>query len=100
MSEAARPDPDALLEQIKREEKEATRGRLKIFFGMSPGVGKTYAMLQAARQKQAEGCEVVAGIVETHGRRPKRCSKAFRSCRACKLITVAQHCPKWISMPS
>jgi two-component system sensor histidine kinase KdpD len=57
MSEAERPDPDALLAQ------------LKIFFGMSPGVGKTYAMLQAARQKQAEGCEVVVGIVETHGRK-------------------------------
>src|SRR6516162_866208 len=69
MSEAERPDPDALLAQLKREEAESTRGKLKIFFGMSPGVGKTYAMLQAARQKQAEGCEVVVGIVETHGRK-------------------------------
>ncbi len=59
-----RPDPDALLAQMKREEAKSTRGKLKIFFGMSPGVGKTYAMLQAARQKQAEGCEVVVGIVE------------------------------------
>jgi two-component system sensor histidine kinase KdpD len=69
MSEAERPDPDALLAQLKREEAESTRGKLKIFFGMCPGVGKTYAMLQAARQKQAEGCEVVVGIVETHGRK-------------------------------
>jgi two-component system sensor histidine kinase KdpD len=69
MSEAERPDPDALLAQLKRKEANATRGRLKIFFGMSPGVGKTYAMLQAARQKQVEGCEVVVGIVETHGRK-------------------------------
>lgn len=69
MSEAERPDPDALLAQLKREEAEATRGKLKIFFGMSPGVGKTFAMLQAARQKQTEGCEVVVGIVETHGRK-------------------------------
>jgi two-component system sensor histidine kinase KdpD len=69
MSEPERPDPDALLAQLKREEAKSTRGRLKIFFGMSPGVGKTYAMLQAARQKQAEGCEVVIGIVETHGRK-------------------------------
>src|SRR5258708_19626913 len=69
MSEAERPDPDALLAQLKREETESARGKLKIFFGMSPGVGKTYAMLQAARQKQAEGCEVVIGIVETHGRK-------------------------------
>ena len=69
MSEPERPDPDALLAQMKREEAKSTRGKLKIFFGMSPGVGKTYAMLQAARQKQAEGCEVVVGIVETHGRK-------------------------------
>src|SRR6201996_2124066 len=69
MNEAERPDPDALLAQMRRDEEEATRGRLKIFFGMSPGVGKTYAMLQAARGKQAEGCEVVVGIVETHGRK-------------------------------
>ena len=69
MSDAERPDPDALLARMKREEAESARGKLKIFFGMSPGVGKTYAMLQAARQKQAEGCEVVVGIVETHGRK-------------------------------
>jgi two-component system, OmpR family, sensor histidine kinase KdpD len=69
MSEAERPDPDVLLARMKREETESTRGKMKIFFGMSPGVGKTYAMLQAARQKQAEGCEVVVGIVETHGRK-------------------------------
>jgi two-component system, OmpR family, sensor histidine kinase KdpD len=69
MSEAERPDPDALLAQMKREEAKSIRGKLKIFFGMSPGVGKTYAMLQAARQKMLEGCEVVVGIVETHGRK-------------------------------
>jgi two-component system sensor histidine kinase KdpD len=69
MSDAERPDPDALLAQMKREEAEATRGKLKIFFGMSPGVGKTYAMLQAAQQKLQQGTEVVIGIVETHGRK-------------------------------
>ena len=69
MSDVERPDPDVLLARLKREETESARGKLKIFFGMSPGVGKTYAMLQAARQKQAEGCEVVVGIVETHGRK-------------------------------
>src|SRR6195256_2151712 len=69
MTEAERPSPDKLLARMKREETAATRGKLKIFFGMSPGVGKTYAMLQAARQKQGEGCEVVVGIVETHGRK-------------------------------
>ena len=69
MSELERPDPDKILAQMKREEAKSTRGKLKIFFGMSPGVGKTYAMLLAAREKQAEGCEVVVGIVETHGRK-------------------------------
>jgi len=69
MKDPERPDPDALLAQLKREESKSTRGKLKIFFGMSPGVGKTYAMLLAAREKQAEGCEVVVGIVETHGRK-------------------------------
>src|SRR6267142_2447798 len=69
MTEAERPDPDALLAQMKRREAKSTRGKLKIFFGMSPGVGKTFAMLLAAREKQAEGCEVVVGVVETHGRK-------------------------------
>ncbi len=69
MSDSERPDPDALLARMKRKEIESTRGKLKIFFGMSPGVGKTYAMLLAARERQAEGCEVVVGIVETHGRK-------------------------------
>lgn len=69
MSESERPNPDEILAQMKREEAAATRGKLKIFFGMCPGVGKTYAMLQAAREKQTEECEVVVGIVETHGRK-------------------------------
>src|SRR6266511_3140891 len=69
MSEVDRPNADEILARMKREETAAGRGKLKIFFGMSPGVGKTYAMLQAARQKQAQGCEVVVGIVETHGRK-------------------------------
>lgn len=69
MSEVERPDPDALLAQVQRAETQSARGKLKIFFGMSPGVGKTFAMLQAARQKEALGCEVVVGLVETHGRK-------------------------------
>src|SRR5215470_5264755 len=69
MSEPERPNPDEVLARMKREEARSARGKLKIFFGMSPGVGKTYAMLLAAREKQAEGCEVVVGIVETHGRK-------------------------------
>lgn len=67
-SESARPDPDALLAKLEAEEARAQRGKLKIFFGASPGVGKTYAMLVAARQLQEQGVEVVVGVVETHGR--------------------------------
>jgi two-component system sensor histidine kinase KdpD len=63
-----RPDPDALLAKVQREEAKRRRGRLKIFFGAAAGVGKTYAMLLAARGKRAEGLDVVVGIVETHNR--------------------------------
>jgi two-component system sensor histidine kinase KdpD len=63
-----RPDPDALLAHLRREEAKAGRGRLKVFFGMCPGVGKTYAMLRAAQQEVAEGSDLVVGVVETHGR--------------------------------
>src|SRR5262245_53952122 len=64
-----RPDPDALLARVREEERRATRGKLKVFFGASPGVGKTYAMLEAARARQREGVDVSIGVVETHGRR-------------------------------
>ncbi|MFA7281802.1 MAG: two-component system sensor histidine kinase KdpD [Sterolibacterium sp.] len=64
-----RPDPDLLLNQIKEEELRAARGKLKIFFGASAGVGKTYAMLSAARQRLQQGIDVVIGVVETHGRK-------------------------------
>ncbi len=63
-----RPDPEALLQRLREEEARASRGRLKIFFGASPGVGKTYAMLEEARAKRREGGDVVVGVVETHGR--------------------------------
>lgn len=66
--ETQRPNPDALLERIREEEARVRRGRLKVFFGACAGVGKTYAMLEAARRKKAEGVDVVAGWVETHGR--------------------------------
>ena len=61
----SRPSPDALLAEAQREE----RGRLKVFLGAAPGVGKTYAMLEAAHERKREGVDVVAGVVETHGRR-------------------------------
>ncbi|MBI0533299.1 MULTISPECIES: sensor histidine kinase [unclassified Sphingomonas] len=64
-----RPDPDALLEATKGNDEHSKRGQLKIFFGACAGVGKTFAMLQAARQAQADGVRVGVGIVETHGRK-------------------------------
>ncbi len=63
-----RPDPDALLARIDEERARAERGRLKVFFGASPGVGKTYAMLSDAQRQREQGRDVVVGIVETHGR--------------------------------
>src|SRR5207344_2759434 len=64
-----RPDPDQLLAEVKAQEEEARRGRLRIYFGASAGVGKTYAMLAAARALRNEGKDVVIGVVETHGRK-------------------------------
>jgi two-component system sensor histidine kinase KdpD len=64
----ARPDPDQLLAQVKAQEASAQRGRLRIYFGASAGVGKTYAMLNAARALRQEGRDVVVGLLETHGR--------------------------------
>src|SRR5580700_5095935 len=63
--ETSRPDPDALIAAAARE----GRGRLKVFLGAAPGVGKTWEMLAAARLKWAEGVDVVIGIVEAHGRK-------------------------------
>jgi two-component system sensor histidine kinase KdpD len=64
-----RPDPDQLLAHIQAEEARSKRGRLRIFFGASAGVGKTYAMLEAARgMRAARSCDVVVGYVEPHGR--------------------------------
>jgi two-component system sensor histidine kinase KdpD len=63
-----RPNPDELLDKLQRDEEKRQRGKLKIFFGASAGVGKTYAMLLAARRRQDEAVDVVVGIVETHQR--------------------------------
>lgn len=61
----SRPSPDALLESARRE----ARGRLKIFLGAAPGVGKTYEMLMSGRAKLADGVDTIIGVVETHGRK-------------------------------
>jgi two-component system sensor histidine kinase KdpD len=62
-----RPSPEALLEAARREESRA--GKLRIFVGAAPGVGKTYAMLETARARRKDGYDVVVGVVETHGRK-------------------------------
>lgn len=69
MNPTERPDPDQLLARLEREENQARRGRLKIFFGATAGVGKTFAMLKAGQIHRTEGRDVVVGLVETHGRK-------------------------------
>ena len=64
----SRPDPDQLLARVQAEEARAARGRLRIFFGASAGVGKTFSMLEAARVARAAGTDVVIGYLEPHGR--------------------------------
>lgn len=68
MPDDQRPDPDALLARVQAEEARARRGKLKIFFGAAPGVGKTYAMLEAGRKVAKEGAHVLVGYVEPHVR--------------------------------
>jgi two-component system sensor histidine kinase KdpD len=63
-----RPDPAQLLAHAQREEARMGRGRLKVFFGASPGVGKTYTMLEAVHRLARDGIDIVVGLVETHGR--------------------------------
>ncbi len=63
-----RPNPDALLKRVQAEEARQLQGKLKIFFGANPGVGKTYAMLEAAHEQRRDGVDIVIGVVETHGR--------------------------------
>ncbi|MGJ9416516.1 two-component system sensor histidine kinase KdpD [Massilia sp. CMS3.1] len=67
-NEHQRPDPDALLAQVQSQARKEARGRLRIYFGASAGVGKTWAMLAAARKLECEGRAPLVGVVETHGR--------------------------------
>ena len=67
-SREQRPDPDKLLAKVQQQQAHAGRGKLRIYFGSSAGVGKTYAMLAAARKLLSEGRDVVVGVIETHGR--------------------------------
>jgi two-component system sensor histidine kinase KdpD len=67
-NDSQRPDPDALLARVQEQERKAARGKLRIYFGASAGVGKTYGMLAAARKLHAEGRQLAIGVIETHGR--------------------------------
>ncbi len=66
--EKQRPNPEQLLLRVQEEERQQKRGKLKIYFGAAPGVGKTYTMLQDAIAKREQGLDVVIGVVESHGR--------------------------------
>ncbi|MEJ0089699.1 MAG: hypothetical protein WDM80_08155 [Limisphaerales bacterium] len=69
MNDGERPNPDALLAAIQSDAARKKRGRLKVFLGMCPGVGKTFAMLEAAQRELKNGRDLVVGYVETHGRK-------------------------------
>jgi two-component system sensor histidine kinase KdpD len=66
--EAERPDPEAILQKIKKQEERETRGQLRIYLGAAPGVGKTYAMLQEGQRREKRGTDVVVGFAETYSR--------------------------------
>ena len=76
-----RPSPDALLEAARREESRA--GKLRIFVGAAPGVGKTYEMLTTAHARKRDGYDIIIGVVETHGRKETEAlvedSRSFRA---------------------
>jgi two-component system, OmpR family, sensor histidine kinase KdpD len=92
-----RPSPEALLEAARREDSRA--GRLKIFVGAAPGVGKTYEMLQSAHAKLKTGADVVVGIVETHGRAETEALLiGLGCCRADGFPTRNKRSRRWTSM--
>src|SRR5215204_3797166 len=68
MTNEQRPDPDELLARMQAEEARQKQGKLKVFFGAAAGVGKTYAMLEAAHERKAADVDVVVGWIDTHGR--------------------------------
>ena len=68
MTDIQRPDPDALIAQLRAQEAQTQRGKLRIYFGANAGVGKTWAMLSAAQRERRAGRDILIGVVETHGR--------------------------------
>ena len=88
-----RPDPDALLARVKEEEARSAAGKLKIFFGAAAGVGKTYAMLEAAREQQGRGRRRGGRAASRPTAAPRRrpCSRASRSCPAAQVEYRGTH---------
>src|SRR5690349_1770208 len=68
MAEDSRPTAEEMLERVRLQAGQGARGRLRIYLGMAPGVGKTYAMLNEGRRRKQRGTDVVAGFVETYNR--------------------------------
>ena len=68
MADIQRPDPDALIAQLRAQEEQTGRGKLRIYFGANAGVGKTWSMLSAAQRERSAGRDILIGVVETHGR--------------------------------
>src|SRR4051812_11955366 len=69
MSEERRRNSEAILEAVQKRERDSSRGKLRVYLGMCPGVGKTYTMLKAAADQVQRGRSVLVGVVETHGRK-------------------------------
>ncbi len=90
--ETERPNPDVLLAEVNAAAARERRGRLKIFFGASAGVGKTYAMLTAAHEQMRAGTDVVVGLLETHGRDGYRgVARGFAATAAADARCPGQH---------
>ena len=96
-----RPDPDELLARVRAAEEQAVRGKLTIFFGAAPGVGKTFTMLEAARVELDQKRDVVIGIVETHKRYDTEAprSPGSSACRERRSSIKASSSPSSISTP-
>ncbi|HTX44155.1 MAG TPA: sensor histidine kinase KdpD, partial [Methanocella sp.] len=86
MEEYKRPDPEELLKLINKEESDNTKGKLTVYFGYAPGVGKTYSMLSDTRQGRQEGRDIVIGYLQTHGR--KETESLAEGIETIPLITV------------
>ena len=91
--ELPRQDPDQLLRAIRNDASTKKRGKLKIFFGYAAGVGKTYAMLQAAHQAKERGIDVVAGYIEPHARPQTMATSGRLGAASCETSCLRRNDP-------